>query len=190
MKSIFRPAQGLLVCVSVLVSLGGCATITRGTTQPFSVNSTPVGATVSLSNGERCTTPCNMTLKRKHPIAVEICKVGYAPVATDILSAISGAGGAAMAGNVLVGGVIGAGIDAGSGAMRDLRPNPLDVTLVEAAPGCVMPSFPLVPKGGQTPDVYAKQAKKKTAAILEREAAARSTGSAAPVAVPMGNDKE
>ena len=35
-----------------------------------------------------------------------------------------------MAGNVLVGGLIGAAIDAGSGAMNDLRPNPVRVKLV------------------------------------------------------------
>ena len=34
-----------------------------------------------------------------------------------------------MAGNVLVGGLIGAGIDAGTGAMHSHKPNPLVVTL-------------------------------------------------------------
>ncbi len=34
-----------------------------------------------------------------------------------------------MAGNVLLGGLIGAGIDAGSGAMYEHKPNPLNVQL-------------------------------------------------------------
>ena len=34
-----------------------------------------------------------------------------------------------MAGNVLLGGVIGAGIDASTGAMHSHKPNPLRVTL-------------------------------------------------------------
>lgn len=34
-----------------------------------------------------------------------------------------------MAGNVLVGGIIGAGVDAGTGAMLDLTPNPAHVDL-------------------------------------------------------------
>lgn len=140
-----------------MLGLSGCATVTRGTTQAFTVESTPLGATVSLSNGERCETPCALKLKRKHPFAVEICKAGYVPVTTQILSQISGAGGTAMAGNIILGGLIGAGVDAGSGAMKDLRPNPLSVQLLEAAPGCEAPSFPAVPDGGQTPDEYAKK---------------------------------
>ena len=140
-----------------VLGVSGCATVTRGTTQAFTVESTPLGATVSLSNGERCETPCSLKLKRKHPFAVEICKLGYAPVTTQILSQISGSGGTAMAGNIILGGLIGAGVDAGSGATKDLRPNPLSVQLVEAAPGCEAPSFPAVPEGGQTPEEYAKK---------------------------------
>jgi hypothetical protein len=41
----------------------------------------------------------------------------------------SNEGGAAMAGNCLLGGCIGAGIDAGSGATLDLKPNPINVDL-------------------------------------------------------------
>ncbi len=138
----------------------GCATVTRGTTEVLTVTSAPSGATVSMSNGERCETPCAVQLKRKFPLAVEICKQGYAPVVTNILSQISGAGSAGMAGNVLVGGIIGAGVDAASGAMRDLRPNPLSVTLEAADPGCITPTFPAVPEKGQTPEEYARKKKK------------------------------
>jgi hypothetical protein len=35
-----------------------------------------------------------------------------------------------MAGNVLLGGVIGAGVDAATGATKQLKPNPVQVTLV------------------------------------------------------------
>jgi hypothetical protein len=38
-----------------------------------------------------------------------------------------------MAGNVLVGGLIGVAIDAGSGATKELKPNPLVVKLVQIA---------------------------------------------------------
>lgn len=152
----------LLCLASCLAALGtGCATVTRGTTEVLTIDSTPVGATVSMSNGERCETPCAVQLKRKFPLAVELCKAGYAPVLTNILSQISGAGGAGMAGNVLVGGIIGVGVDASSGAMRDLRPNPLGVTLEAADPGCIAPTFPAVPANGQTPEEYAKQNKKR-----------------------------
>jgi hypothetical protein len=49
---------------------------------------------------------------------------------TVVLNAEVGGGGAAgMAGNVFVGGIIGAGIDAGTGAMYEHKPNPLMVIL-------------------------------------------------------------
>ena len=132
----------------------GCATVTRGTSQAFTVESTPLGATVSLSNGERCETPCTLKLKRKYPLAVHVCKAGYAPVTANIVSSMSGAGGAGMAGNVIVGGLIGIGVDAASGATKDLKPNPLVLQLVAEAPGCDAPVFPTVPQGGQTPESY------------------------------------
>lgn len=59
-----------------------------------------------------------------------------------------------MAGNVLVGGLIGVGVDAASGATKDLRPNPLVLQLVAETPGCEAPEFPQVPAGGQTPEKY------------------------------------
>lgn len=155
----FRKIQLVGLALGLAALGAGCATVTRGTTEVLTINSTPVGATVSMSNGERCETPCAVQLKRKFPLAVEICKMGYAPVITNILSQISGAGGAGMAGNVLVGGIIGVGVDASSGAMRDLRPNPLSVTLEAADPGCTMPAFPAVPANGQTPADYAKKKK-------------------------------
>jgi hypothetical protein len=42
---------------------------------------------------------------------------------------VSTSGGTAMAGNLLLGGVIGAGVDGLTGAMKDLSPNNLDVIL-------------------------------------------------------------
>lgn len=161
---IFLRRLGLATGVFMTLASVGCATITRGTTQALTIDSTPIGATVSLSNGERCETPCTLTLKRKYPLAVELCKSGFRPVLTQVHSQIAGSGAAGMAGNVLVGGLIGVGVDAASGATKDLRPNPLAVTLVEETPGCAAPSFPAVPEGGQTPEEYAQsksKAKKK-----------------------------
>lgn len=152
MNKNMRLAAAMAACA--LLTASGCATVTRGTSQAFTVESTPLGATVSMSNGERCETPCTVKLKRKHPLAVHVCKAGYAPVTANIVSSMSGAGGAGMAGNVLVGGLIGVGVDAASGATKDLKPNPLVLQLVAESPGCEAPMFPTVPEGGQTPDAY------------------------------------
>lgn len=158
MKFLLRPAAAAgLVLLAVMGS--GCATITRGRSQAWTVDSTPSGATVSLSNGERCETPCTLKLRRKYPFTVEICKVGYHTVSTTVQSQISGAGAAGMAGNVLIGGVIGAGVDAGTGATKDLKPNPLTVQLVAETPGCIAAAYPGTPDDGERPDEHDKQTK-------------------------------
>lgn len=132
----------------------GCATITRGISQAWTVQTVPSGATVSFSNGERCESPCTLKLRRKYPFAVEICKPGYHTINTTVVSEISGGGAAGMAGNVLIGGLIGVGVDVGTGATRDLAPNPLEVQLAEETPGCVAASFPPIPEGGETPEEH------------------------------------
>lgn len=142
---------------ALLVS-SGCATITRTPSQTWTLETTPIGATASLSNGQRCETPCALKLRRKFPFTVELCKAGYARVETTVQSGVSGAGGTAMAGNVIVGGLIGAGVDVGTGAMKDLKPNPLVVQLEPQEPGCQSPTFPLVPAGGQQPKVVEEPA--------------------------------
>ena len=149
---MIRTLQSSALMATAALLLGtGCATITRSPSQTWSVETTPIGATASLSNGERCETPCTLKLRRKYPFALELCKPGFARVETTVQSGMSGAGGTALAGNVLIGGLIGAGIDAGTGAMKDLKPNPMVVVLEQDEPGCQSPNFPPVPKGGQPP---------------------------------------
>jgi len=144
-----------LLLLAAVATLGtGCATITRGTTQALTITSQPSGAIVSMSNGERCETPCTQKFKRKFPIALEICKAGYKTVNTDIQSQIAGAGAAGMAGNVIFGGLIGVGVDVATGSTKELKPNPLDVSLEAESPGCALPNFPAVPEGGQQPEKY------------------------------------
>ena len=115
-------------------SLTACATITRGTTEIFVVETTPSAAQVKISNGMECeATPCSFKVPRKGAFYVTISKDGYETSTHNIETAVSGGGGTAMAGNVLVGGLIGAGVDASSGAMLDHKPNPLVVTMMKLA---------------------------------------------------------
>ncbi len=124
-----------IIFAMVLCSLSGCATLTRGTGEVLVVETDPVGADVEIMpGGLKCTTPCSLELKRKKDYALEIKKDGYEPVKVSVLSQIVGSGAAGMAGNVLLGGLIGAGVDAISGATKGLRPNPVKVTMVRMAP--------------------------------------------------------
>lgn len=109
--------------------LPGCATITRGSSEALVVESTPTGAEVRLSSGETCKTPCTLKKKRKENFVVFINREGFEPVEVAVISETAGAGAAGMAGNVLLGGIIGAGVDAATGATKKLTPNPIRVTL-------------------------------------------------------------
>lgn len=132
MTSYKRTPMGVRLAVLALsgLSVSACATMTRGTTQSFVVESTPPGASVETSNGFTCVaTPCTFKMSRKDAFSVTLAMDGYVTQTHAIESKMSGGGGAALAGNLLVGGIIGAGVDASSGALNDLTPNPLIVTL-------------------------------------------------------------
>jgi hypothetical protein len=120
----------LILISGLLVTTIGCASITRGSKDTLVVNSDPSGAIVSLSNGLNGKTPCTFKVSRKGGFVVKIEKEGYETVEVQVEGQISGGGAAGMAGNVLLGGIIGAGVDAATGATKDLKPNPIDVKLV------------------------------------------------------------
>jgi hypothetical protein len=127
-----------LVCATAMValasSLAGCATVVRGTTTDFKVASSPPGASVTTSTGFSCApTPCTIRkMIRKEAFDATFTLAGYKPKVAHVQSLVEGGGAAGAVGNVLVGGVIGVAVDATDGAMDDLVPNPLTVTLEPA----------------------------------------------------------
>ena len=123
----------LLVAVLAL-PLGACATVTRGSTDAWTVETDPSGAAVKTTNQMACdATPCTFKIARKAEFGVTITKSGYKTWTGQVTHKMATAGGAGLAGNVLLGGVIGLGVDAVSGAAFDLVPNPLKVALEKDA---------------------------------------------------------
>ena len=126
MKTILLAAAA----AAAMLALSGCATITRGTHDAFVIQTDPAGASVTTSNGFTCdATPCSIRMLRKSEFDVTITKPGYKTWTGHVTNHIGGGGGTAMAGNVLVGGIIGAAVDGSNGSMLDLVPNPLVVHL-------------------------------------------------------------
>ena len=112
--------------------LGGCASVARGTTETISVESTPPGAEAIISgldNPMTCVTPCAVVAKRNADISVTVQKSGYEPEVVQLTKDIPAAGAAGFAGNILLGGLVGMGVDAVTGAATDHKPNPVVVTL-------------------------------------------------------------
>lgn len=148
----------LIHVVLLALALGGCATVTRGTETDVVFESSPAGAEVrtqlvdmcSLSEcrtdspddpsappvaavpptpGPNCNTPCSVRVARKKAIVATFTKAGYEPQTVNVPLRMANAGAAGLAGNVLIGGIIGVGIDAASGAALEHFPNPVVVTL-------------------------------------------------------------
>jgi PEGA domain len=120
-----------LILVASAMALSACATITKGTDDSVTISSVPPGAKVGIKDvtGKlaevTCTTPCNLELNRKWTYNVTFAKEGHKDLTAMLEPKLSGDGTAGMAGNILLGGIIGAGVDASTGAMNDLRPNPM-----------------------------------------------------------------
>jgi hypothetical protein len=121
----------MMLCglMAASLMLPACATITRGSSQKYTIETTPTAANVELSTGQNCVSPCNLKLKRKNGFVVTAKKEGYEPAKAVVDSKVRGGGVAGGAGNIIAGGLIGIAVDASSGAMNDLTPNPLHLTL-------------------------------------------------------------
>ncbi|MBA4138799.1 MAG: hypothetical protein C0518_15950 [Opitutus sp.] len=130
MPKLFAP----FILALAALFFSGCATVTRGTKDTLVIETDPAGADVRLSSGQSGKTPTSFKLSRKEAVVVTISRDGYETVTVNVNSQVVGAGAAGMAGNVLVGGLIGVGVDALSGATKSLKPNPVTVKLVKLEP--------------------------------------------------------
>lgn len=126
MKKLIQAAAAAALAAS------GCATVIRGTDDEVDFVSTPSGATVTAErvtenddNPVSCVTPCKLELSRKRDFNVTFELEGHKPAAAKLSSLVSGEGGAGFLGNALLGGPVGAVVDAGTGAAQDLKPNPM-----------------------------------------------------------------
>ena len=115
-------------------SLGGCATVTRGTTNQVQIVSEPAGASARTSFGHQCNTPCTLSVSRKDEFSVLISAPGYEEQRVDVKTQLAGTGAAGFAGNIVAGGVVGMVVDASTGATLEHSPNPVTVTLRPLAP--------------------------------------------------------
>jgi len=117
--------------------MAGCATIVSGTTQKVSVTSQPSGADAKVDGNMSAKTPATFTLDRKNDHTLEISKEGYKTATILFKKTFNGM----TTGNILIGGIIGTGIDAASGSMNKLIPERVDVVLEPGTGYSSIPKF-------------------------------------------------
>lgn len=161
--------------------------MTRGWSEQVQINSQPEGADVRTSMSQACVTPCTLRVSRRDEFSVAFTKPGYQPQTVQVTTRVAGAGAAGFAGNVLVGGIIGMGVDAASGATLEHWPNPVVAVLqpvparapagppgrrVKPAPGIVQrpaaPTTPVVPASYVPPSEPEPQLSEADRAMLMR----------------------
>lgn len=104
--------------LGALILVAGCATIIRGTEQQITVNTNPVGADLQFSNGQSCQSPCSLKVARNQSLQINVSKPECQTQTATMIPVLAGAG-------VILGGLI----DYGTGAVYDLQPNPLTLTM-------------------------------------------------------------
>ena len=129
--------MAMIAMLMAATMVSGCASVARGTKEKFTITSMPEGAKAELVGFDtkmECTTPCKLKVKRKSQFTVKFTKDGYEPTEVAVRGKLKGGGGSVgVLGNVLLGGVIGAVVDGSNGAMMDLTPNPVAVTMKQVA---------------------------------------------------------
>jgi uncharacterized protein YceK len=135
----FQPMERLfmkkIAAIVMALTLSGCASIVDSSSQETTINSTPQGARCDLVRegaviGTVSSTPAKVNYKRRYADAEVVCKKpGY----KDTKAPLSSDTNAWTFGNIIFGGLIGWGIDAGTGAMNKYD-EAITVTLPAAAP--------------------------------------------------------
>ncbi len=113
-----RPS-GPVLLAAVLGLIAGCQSLAGGTRQDVAIETEPAGASVLLSDGQRCTTPCRLTLPRYEVVELSAAKPGCRTAAARLTPTV-GENGTLLATvyDYQLGGVYG------------IAPNPLSLSLV------------------------------------------------------------
>ena len=134
------------------ILFSSCATIFGKSSYPVSINTSPTGATVSITDKKskevfKGTTPATVTLKSgagyfsKAEYQVKLSSPGYADQIIPVNYKLNGW----YFGNLLIGGVIGMLIvDPATGAMWKLDTPPINVTLAKSSTTSIEPTLKII----------------------------------------------
>jgi len=129
----------LAAIAALSLSLGACATVIKGGSQSVAITTPPTtGANCTLSDSEgnwNVVSPGVVTVPRsKNNMAIRCTKEGWQDAAATIPSSFDGW----TLGNLIIGGIIGIGVDAATGAINEY-PNAFQVPMTKKE-GALKPS--------------------------------------------------
>lgn len=124
MKTV-KTALTLLLGLSTIASLTGCATIVHGTSQSVAITSNPANASVWIDRAYAGNTPVIVDMSRRDSHIVTIELEGYKPYEVVFSRHLSGWG----FGNMAFGGFVGLAVDAVTGGLYTLTPDQINVEL-------------------------------------------------------------
>lgn len=162
-KILAAGAFNLFAAGACAALLSGCATVTRGTTDQIQIISDPSGADVRTSLNQQCVTPCTIQVARSDQFAVVFRKPGYEDQTINVTTKIAGTGAAGFAGNLLLGGIVGMGVDAATGATLEHAPSPVSAVLRPVGPA---PRAGKPPKTKRPPQAAVKPPEAETPEVI------------------------
>lgn len=109
----------------LVLAITGCSTIVSGKTQSVSFQSTPSGATVTISGAVIGMTPLTTMVEKKSGQTLTVSKEGYKTYTTAMTTHLD----SWFWGNIVIGGFFGSTTDAATGAMNEYAPSQFMVTL-------------------------------------------------------------
>ena len=113
--------------IGMVVMTMSCASIVNGTKQDVSVSSSPTNANVTVDGKTFGVTPLVAQLKRKTSHTIKVTLPGYMPYEITLTKKMSGW----VWGNLLIGGIVGLGVDAVSGGLYRLTPDQVSASLTK-----------------------------------------------------------
>lgn len=115
----------IIAVLAAATAVAGCASVTKGTSQNITINSSPSGASCTVEREGKmiATIPATPQIikvsKSKNDLTLTCNLAGYKTAQYVIPSDVE----AMTAGNVIFGGLVGLAIDAGTGAMNKYDAN-------------------------------------------------------------------
>ncbi|MGC4129404.1 MAG: PEGA domain-containing protein [Bergeyella sp.] len=123
-----KKSMNYVLILITSLSMTSCATILTGSKDSITFNSQPEGAKVVFQGTEKCVTPCTTEIQRSlGKRSVEIKKEGYETKELKLEKTFN----PVTLVNILLGGVIGIGIDLGTGSFLKYDPKVYNAELTE-----------------------------------------------------------